>query len=289
MKIAVIGSMNIDKVASVDHIPLKGETLMATHYMETFGGKGANQAVALARLGADVTMFGCVGNDGDGLKTIQHMADEGIHMAHVKEIDEVPTGRAFINVGENDNAIVVVPGANSYVTIDYIDSMMVMLGAMDIIILQNEIPASTVSYILGTYGVLGKTLIYNPAPYREVEAKDLQRATYITPNESEAQTLFKLIDRESIAEKCVITKGSEGVDCIYRGVSMTIPAIKCRPADTTGAGDTFNGALAYGISKDKTLPEAIAFANTAAGISTEKPGAQGGMPVLAEVLERMER
>lgn len=287
MKIAVVGSMNIDKVAKVDHIPLKGETLLATDYMETFGGKGANQAVALARLGADVTMFGCVGKDGDGLKTIQHMISEGVQMAHVKQVDQVPTGCAFINVGEGDNAIVVVPGANKEVTVDYIRQMATVLQGMDILLFQNEIPMRTVTYLLATYGDQGQVLIYNPAPYRPLKAEDIQKASYITPNASEAKALFEVIEPAVIGEKCIITKGRHGVDCLFEGKKMTIPAIKCKPVDTTGAGDTFNGALAYGLGQGMVLPQAIAFANTAAGISTEQAGAQGGMPTLEDVLAAM--
>jgi len=287
MKIGVIGSINMDKVASVDHIPLKGETLLAKSYMETFGGKGANQCVAVARLGGDITMFGCVGNDGDGQKVLVHMKDVGVHTDHIKIIDDVATGCAFINVGEGDNAIVVVQGANNYVTKAYVMDQGEALADMDIILIQNEIPTETIEFVLESYGGGDQLIIYNPAPYKSIQGDLLSKATYITPNEHEVIELQKESQGNYPKASLIITRGAMGSD-FYNGTTwQNVPAIECMPIDTTGAGDTFNGALAYGLSQEMSLEEAVRFANTAAGIATEKEGAQLGMPSLGLVEARL--
>jgi len=285
MKIGVIGSMNLDKVAKVDHIPLKGETLLAESYMETYGGKGANQAVSVAKFGGDVTMFGCVGDDSDGARTIDHMIQEGVNMDPVETIINAPTGRAFICVGEEDNTIVVISGANSYVTREYLERKQQRIEEMDIRLLQNEIPMPSIEWILEKLGDR-KQVIYNPAPYREVDMNLLKKATWITPNESEAANLLDHEEGPEIQPKCILTRGSKGIAFMEDGHVIRVHAIKCSPVDTTGAGDTFNGALAYGLSQEWTLTKSVKFANVAGGMSTEKEGAQKGMPSLEEVNKR---
>lgn len=285
MKIGVVGSINMDKVATVAHIPRKGETLLASNYMETFGGKGANQAVAIAKLGGDVTLFGCVGDDWDGQRTMAHMKEVGVAMDAVETIAKTPTGRAFINVGEKDNTIVVVSGANSHVTEAYLAGQRQRIEAMDILLIQNEIPGPSVTWLLENFGP-HKTIIYNPAPYRDMDRAVVKKATWLTPNESEAASLLGQEADMALQSKCLLTRGSKGIAYMEYGQVKRIPAIDCHPVDTTGAGDTFNGALAYGLAKAWSLERAITFANVAAGISTEKEGAQQGMPTLEKVMAR---
>lgn len=293
MKIAVIGSLNMDKVCQLDRIPSPGETLKADKYFEAFGGKGANQAVAAAKLGGDVSFIGCVGADDDGRRMIENMAKHGIHVEGIRVVEETVTGRAFINLGNQDNAIVIVPGANDYVTIDYVKACQSIMESADIILLQNEIPMETNEYILQTYGN-SKQVIYNPAPYSEMDSESLLKATWITPNESESVLMFTALasgglDRDDIKEKLIVTMGSEGVQFFEDGLKQKVEASRCEVLDTTGAGDTFNGALAFGLSQGKPLKEAIKLANVAAGMSTEALGAQEGMPEIDQVLERLEK
>lgn len=285
MKIGIVGSMNIDKVCIVDRLPGNGDTLLAHDYIETYGGKGANQAVAAARLGGDVTMFGCLGDDSDGDSILAHMIEEGIEMTSVKVLEKVPTGCAFISVARGDNAIVVVPGANAHVTMDYLEAHRERLESMDILLLQNEIPMSSVAYVMGTYGQGRKTIIYDPAPSRKIEGETLMKATWITPNESETASLYSIVSEKDIRDRCLVTLGKKGVKAFVHGEQVLIPAIDIDPVDTTGAGDTFNGALAFALSQGRAMPEALTFANAAAGLSTTKEGAQTGMPTLEEVEE----
>ena len=286
MKAAVIGSMNMDKVVSVDHFPKRGETLIAQGFMETFGGKGANQAVAIARLGGDVTMYGCVGDDGDGDRIIAAMRAVGVNMDQVEKVKDTPTGRAFICVGEGDNAIVVVSGANEKVDEAYLKRHLEAIKEADFIIMQNEIPMTSVAWILENLGD-EKKIIYNPAPYMPIDMKYLKKATWITPNESEAANLLDTPEGPELQPKCILTRGSKGVAYMEDGHVERAKPIVCKPVDTTGAGDTFNGAFGYGLSQGWSLGRSVVFANTAAGISTEKEGAQQGMPTLEEVERRL--
>jgi ribokinase len=288
MKKAVFGSMNIDKVCVVDRIPQIGETIKASAYFESFGGKGANQAVAIAKLSAKVSMIGCVGVDGYGDKIITYMNDLGIDMSGVKALDDAVTGSAFIYIGENDNTIVIVGGANDQVNTLYLNQVEAVIEEADVLLLQNEIPKTTVEYVLNTYGER-KTIIYNPAPYFTIDTKALIKATWITPNESEAELMKMNLGDHDIDKQLIITKGSEGVTYYENGELKQLAASTCTVKDTTGAGDTFNGALAYALSKDWSISEAVSFANTAAGISTERIGAQGGMPNIEQVMERMKQ
>ncbi len=289
MKLAVVGSINMDMTVTAPRIPLKGETLMGESIRYIPGGKGANQAVAMAKLGAEVEMFGCVGADSNGEKMLQNFKEVGVKTNHIQVLKDVPTGIAMITVGDNDNTIVVVPGANGKVDKAYIDSVKSELESFDMVILQHEIPLDTVHYVVEICHEKGIKVVLNPAPAAEVPMEIIEKVTYVTPNEHEAVLIFgdKLTTEELLKkypEKLVITQGARGVStCLANGEVLTVPARRAQVADTTGAGDTLNGAFSVQIATGKDMESALIYANTAASLSTEKFGAQTGMPTAEEV------
>lgn len=289
MKLAVVGSINMDMTVTAERIPLKGETLLgdSIHYIP--GGKGANQAVAMARLGAQVEMFGCVGDDSNGEKVLENLRKEGVETRHIKVLKDVPTGIALITVGENDNTIIVVPGANGKADLSYTDSIKEVLKEFDLVVLQQEIPLETIHDLIRFCAEHKIKVILNPAPAAEVPMEIIENVTYLTPNEHEAVLIFgegKTTEEllKKYPEKLVITQGARGVSfCGKDGNIVTVPARPAVVADTTGAGDTLNGAFAVQIAKGAPMEEALRYANTAASLSTEKFGAQTGMPTAKEV------
>lgn len=288
-KIAVIGSLNMDITVYANRIPEKGETVIGNNLQSTPGGKGANQAVAIAKLGGTVEMFGCVGNDCAGISLIDNLNVEGVRTEYIQRMQNIPTGTAIVTVGEANNTIVVVPGANNCVTSAYFDSIVHQVAAYDIIMLQHEIPAAAVDYIINWCHENEKLVILNPAPGRIVSAEILEKVTFLTPNELEAKFLFgaelrveQLLVR--YPNKLIITQGSKGVSIGKpSGAIHTIPAREAEVVDTTGAGDAFNGAFAYQIALGNEICEAARFANTAASIAIGKCGAQGGLPTLNDI------
>lgn len=288
-KIGVVGSINMDMAVTAERIPLKGETLKGWDLNYVPGGKGANQAVAMARLGAQVEMFSCVGDDEAGRKLIQNLRDAGVETKHIKTVPGTPTGLAIITIGESDNTIIVVAGANDCVDIDYVNSVKEAILDCDLILLQHEIPQETNAYTAKLCRENGVDVILNPGPARPVTADLLDNVTYLTPNEHEAVILFgqeKSFEElmKQYPEKLVITQGSRGVStCLKNGDLLQIPARKTQVVDTTGAGDTLNGAFAVAVTRGFSICEALTYANTAASLSTEKSGAQGGMPTEEEV------
>lgn len=295
MKTAVVGSINMDMTVTAERIPLKGETLKGEDIRYIPGGKGANQAVAMAKLGASVEMFGCVGDDDAGRKLLKNLEDTGVGTSSIKVAPGVSTGLAIITVGEHDNTIIVVAGANDKVDREYVDSIREQLFRCDIVLLQHEIPQETIEYVIGICHEQGVKVVLNPGPARPVKESVLDQVDYLTPNEHEAAILFG--SEKSVEEmlrehpgKLVITQGSRGVStCLPSGEILTVPARKANVVDTTGAGDTLNGAFTVEIASGRTMEEALRFANTAASLSTEKFGAQGGMPTYDQVLEAMGR
>lgn len=294
MKLGVVGSINMDMTVTADKIPLKGETIKGYDISYIPGGKGANQAVAAARLGAEVIMFGCVGQDEHGRLLIENLNKEGIQTTHIKTVQNQTTGLAIITIAENDNSIIVVAGANNEVTTSYVDTIKDELLACDMVLLQHEIPQETVEYVINLCYEHKVSVILNPAPARPVSQENIEKINYLTPNEHEAVVLFGT-DRstddilKSYPEKLIITQGSRGVSvCKKDGSILTVPARKAKVVDTTGAGDTLNGAFTVAIAKEDSIEAALRFANAAASLSTEKFGAQGGMPTFHEVLRNLE-
>ncbi len=279
----------MDMTVTAERIPLKGETLRGNSISYIPGGKGANQAVAMAKLGAEVEMFGAVGDDSNGRELLANLKRVGVKTEHIKVCGDVPTGIAMITVAENDNTIVVVPGANGEVDRAYVDEIKPVLEGYDMVVLQHEIPLDTVHYVVEFCAEKGIQAVLNPAPAAEVPMDIIEKVTYVTPNEHEAVLIFgnDLSTEELLRkypEKLIITQGSRGVSaCLKNGEVLTVPARPAKVMDTTGAGDTLNGAFSVRRAMGDDLQTALTYANTAASLSTEKFGAQTGMPTADEV------
>ncbi|GAA0373230.1 ribokinase [Bacillus horti] len=302
-KIAVVGSINLDYVVETNVLPDAGETVLGQGYFFSHGGKGANQAVAASRLGADVFMFGSLGQDETGYSSKENLIHHDINIDHVQEITKAPSGVAFIEVCHSENRIIVVPGANEYTDTAYIKKVANELLAYDVIVFQLETPLEMLEYIIPILHEKGKTTIVNPAPAQRLSENLIEKTTYLTPNEYEYAIIFGIdsdqgSDKSSLNEealqsflikhpnKLVVTCGSKGV-CYSDGQDVIwVPPIQVDPVDSTGAGDTFSGAFAVGIAEGKSLYDSIQFANIAAGLSVMRRGAQSGMPTRAEVEQR---
>ncbi|HDX9543929.1 ribokinase [Bacillus cereus] len=289
--IAVVGSISMDLVAVSKKRPKAGETVIGEAFHTIPGGKGANQAVAAARLGANVAMVGAVGNDDYGTVVRKNLENERIFIDYVVPVTDRTTGIAHIVLAEEDNSIVVVQGANALVNKSVVDRSKDLLVKADMVVLQLEIPLETVKYVLAICEEHNIPVMLNPAPAQVLSEEILEKATYITPNEHECRIV--LDDFTSPIEdllvkypnKLLMTEGSNGVR-FHNGTEIVhVPSIAVDVVDTTGAGDTFNGALAVALSEGETLQKAIRFANIAGGLSVTKLGAQGGMPTRDRVRE----
>lgn len=285
--IGVIGSISTDFVVTTKRVPKQGETVYGQAFETTFGGKGANQAVAAARLGGQVKMFGCVGGDQFGKDTKANLMENGVDVSAVKTINNTTTGSAHITVFEGDNAIVYVPGANQEVTVDYLKSVEDDLLACTYFVIQNEIPMPSIQYLINLADANDIKVTYDPAPFIEIAPDYLEKVDYLLPNETEAKEMFGDIDTNELLSQypaqLLITMGGDGVSYHDGDAPVHVPAIKGDVVDTTGAGDTFSGAFTVALSKGNNLSDAIQFAAIAGSLSVQKFGAQGGMPTIEEL------
>ncbi|WHY77149.1 ribokinase [Neobacillus sp. WH10] len=294
-KVTVIGSMNMDLVVKTAAIPKLGETVFGQSFSTLPGGKGANQAVACARLGADVKMVGCVGNDAFGTELIATLRNEGVNTSYVEPVPHCSTGIASINVQEGDNSIIVVPGANFAVTREVVAKAEEAIKQADIVLLQLEIPLDAVTEAVNIANKYKIPVIVNPAPAQILPKELVDKITYLTPNEYE---LAILITGQPVVEssfnemmsklpgKVVMTKGSNGAYFVDHNLELYHQqAFKVEAVDTTGAGDTFNAVFAVQIAKGNSVKEAMTYAAMASAISVTKFGAQGGMPTAKDVDE----
>ncbi|MFJ5236059.1 ribokinase [Pseudomonas neuropathica] len=295
--VVVIGSLNMDLVTRAPRLPVGGETLIGHSFATVSGGKGANQAVAAARLGAQVAMVGCVGSDDYGVQLRNALLAEQIDCQAVSTVDD-SSGVALIVVDDNSqNAIVIVAGANGAMTPAVIDRFDAVLQAAEVIICQLEIPDATVGHALKRARALGKIVILNPAPAsRPLPADWFAAIDYLIPNESEATVLSGLpVDSQETAEsaasqliamgagKVIITLGAQG-SLFANGQSFEhFPAPKVKAVDTTAAGDTFVGGFAAALANGKSEAEAIRFGQIAAALSVTRAGAQPSIPTLSDV------
>lgn len=285
-KIVVIGSLNADLITVTQRFPRIGETVIGENFKFLPGGKGANQAVCAAKLGADVQMIGCIGNDSNGKFLQDNFKKYHIDTSSIQVLDAVPSGVAQITIAGNDNSIIVVAGANEKLTPEMIDRYQNSIKAADIVLLQLEIPMPTVEYVVDLCHDNNLPVILNPAPVKKLNQNIIKKVTYLTPNQLELTDIFHRPKEDVLKEypnKVIMTAGSAGVYYHDGQHLLNLPAEKTDVVDTTGAGDTFNGALAFGLSKKMTLPEAIEFANKAAAKTIEKIGAQTAMPTLEEL------
>ncbi|MBB5172393.1 ribokinase [Texcoconibacillus texcoconensis] len=282
-KVTVIGSANMDLVTSTKRMPNQGETILGNGFDTFPGGKGANQAVAAARLGAEVNFICSVGDDIFGHELLENLKKERIHLPNVKPVTDTPTGVATILLSDGDNRIIVTPGANANVTKETIDKNQDVIQHSDIVLVQMEIPRETVEYVIERCHIWQVPIIVNPAPALHLSAHHWDMATWITPNESEKEALFSESDYHNWKQKMIITRGKQGASYWTDEKEIVVPTENKTVVDTTGAGDTFNGALAVSIAEGKTLEDAIGYANKAASISVTRYGAQGGMPLKEEI------
>ncbi|MGC5772906.1 ribokinase [Paenibacillus pabuli] len=290
-KICVIGSSSMDLVVTSSRRPGAGETVLGDSFKTVPGGKGANQAVAAARLGAEVAMIGRVGDDAFGTAILNNFKANGVNTQNVKPVTHMESGTAHIVLAEGDNSIVVVEAANRELTPDYINELAEVIQSADIVLIQQETPEETVVRVSEICDQSGTPLLLNPAPARKVPDTVIEKAAYITPNEHEAEILFQgITPAEALRKypnKLFITEGSNGVRYFDGEQEIVVPAYKVEPVDTTGAGDTFNAAFAVALAEGKPLQDSIRFANRAASLSVTKFGAQGGMPMRNEVEESL--
>lgn len=296
-RIRVIGSSNTDMVIKTEKLPAPGETILGGTFLMNPGGKGANQAVAAARLGGKVTFITKRGNDLFGNQAVGLLMREGIHTQYIVKDMELPSGVALITVDSTgENSIVVAPGSNGNLLQEDIPTAVFETTKYEILLLQLEIPINTVEYSAVAASEKGIKVILNPAPARKLSDNLLMHTWLITPNETEAEIItgVKITDIPS-AEKAaeiimkrgvknvIITLGEAGAYIKSENFTGLIPGIKVIPVDTTAAGDVFNGALAVALSEGKVLNEAVVFANKAASISVTRMGAQASAPYRNEI------
>lgn len=297
-RILIVGSSNTDMVIKTQKFPSPGETILGGKFLMNAGGKGANQAVAAARTGGNVTFVGKIGNDIFGKQAVQQLKEEGINVDFVSVDEENPSGVALITVdSKGENSIVVAPGSNGTLSSSDFDKASNVLDESEYVLMQLEIPISTVEHIAQMAGKKQKKVVLNPAPAARLSDELLKNISIITPNESEAELLtgIKVTDEQSALkaasllhakgiETVIITMGAAGAFLLSQGKHEIIRAPKVEPVDTTAAGDTFNGALVVALSEGKSITESIAFANKAAAISVTRIGAQASVPYRKEIL-----
>jgi ribokinase len=288
-RIAVVGSINMDLVTQAPRFPQPGETLLGERFVTVPGGKGANQAVAAARLGAQVALVGALGRDAFGTQLHAGLMREGVDLTHVRRLEDVASGTASITVAAGENSIVVVPAANAQVTPAQVEAAAGVLARADALLVQMEIPLETIEATLRLGQRLGVPVILNPAPAQRLPAAWLQRARYVTPNQHELAVLLGAdadADVRALMQRAdlplVLTRGREGAWFCERGDAVQHqPAFAVPVVDSTGAGDTFNAALAVFLHEG--LPQAVRKACAAAALAVGRLGAQAGMPRAPEL------
>ncbi|ARK22354.1 MULTISPECIES: ribokinase [Sporosarcina] len=288
--ITVIGSANMDVIAQADKFPLQGETVRGKGFQTAPGGKGANQAVACARLGQQVQLIGTTGTDSFAEMIVDNLQEQGVDTSYIKKV-EGPSGVAVILLTEGDNRIISIPGANHALTPERIEELKPVIRASDFVMMQLELPTDTVWYVLKLCKELQVPVMMDPAPSSSFQLEYMSYVRYLTPNETECAQLFGTSIEETVTNypnQLLVTLGKDGV-CYHDGERViSVPGVPAKVVDTTGAGDTFNGALANRIVQGSDLQSAIQFANVAASLSVGKFGAQGGMPTTQEVLSGIE-
>jgi ribokinase len=296
-RILVIGSANVDFVVTVDRLPAPGETVTEGTLLVNHGGKGANQAVAARRLGAEVRLIGCVGADGSGQQIVTGLAAEGIGVGGVVTASAAATGTALIMVDANGaNQIAVAPGANRRLTVADVERRGDDFEWADVVVCQLEIPLETAIRALEIARRHAATTILNPAPVRPLDARVWPLVDYLTPNAGEAERLsgFRADGPSGAADAAralraggvgavVVTLGEHGALACTRDRNLHVPAFSVSVIDTTAAGDAFSGALAVALAEGTGLPDALRFANAAAALACTRRGAQASLPARAEV------
>lgn len=299
--VVVAGSLNVDEMVGVAHIPRPGETLLGEDVIESVGGKGANQAVAAARLGRCVAGIGLVGSDDAGATVRRRLSDEGVRVDAIGTVQRIPTGKAFVFFdGSGENTIVVSPGANAWLRSATVREARELLANAPVVTIQMEIPDEAITEVVR---LAGGMVILNPAPARAVPVEVLQRVDVLVPNRSElgvlagepeprtpaqaqepAQQLGQQLARgRSGPAAVVVTLGDEGALLVHDGNATHCPAPEVPVVDSTGAGDAFCGALADALVRGLTLEAAVARAVRAAALTVSAVGAQAAMPTAEQL------
>ena len=296
-KILVIGSLNMDLVTMSERHPKLGETIIGKSFFQIPGGKGGNQAVAIAKLGGDVTMFGCVGKDSHGDILIEELKKNNVNIDCIKK-GERNTGIAAIVVDENaDNTIIVVPGANFELSIDDIDKNIELIKNADIVLLQLEIPIDVVEYILKKSKEYNKITILNPAPAEKLSIEIIKNVDYLVPNETELELLSGmptdsqeevLVAAEKLMDmgvkNLIVTMGKNGSIFIGEEKVVKVGIHKVKAVDPTAAGDSFIGGVIRMLAEGKKIEEAMEFGARVGAITVTKEGAQSSLPTWDEVV-----
>lgn len=296
-KILAVGSSNMDLVIHADKLPKPGETIICNNFLRYHGGKGANQAVAAARLGGEVSFITKVGNDDFGNELASSYVLEGMDCRGVLRSDSATTGVAFINVDrKGENSITVAQGANKNLTVVDLQNLTYLIDECDIVLVQLEIPMDTVNYLVRYAGRKMKTIILNPAPAQLLSDETLSMLFALTPNESETELLtgVHVEDEESAlraanmlfkkgVKNVIITMGAKGAYFIDQDEHLLIPAPRVNAVDTTAAGDIFNGAFAVALANRRSIKESIEYACQVSSISVTRHGAQSSAPYQNEI------
>lgn len=304
MHVLVVGSLNMDLVVRMPQIPRPGETLLGGVFKTFPGGKGANQAVAAARLGARVTMVGCVGNDAFGKEMRDMLAAEGIDNTHVLIHPEMATGVALIQVDDRgQNSIAVASGANFQLTREDVERTIGVISEFDVLVMPLETPMETIRAAAQMASQRGAKVLLNPAPAQTLDRSLLELVDVLIPNEYEAAIMTGISALSSDAEtrdaaakllalgtrKLIITRGSQGAMLFEQNTESTISAFPVNVVDTTAAGDCFVGALAVALCEDKPLLDAAEFASAAAALAVTRDGAQPSLPRREEVMQFLDQ
>lgn len=293
-RITVVGSSNVDLIATVKALPAPGETVLGKNFVQAMGGKGANQAVGAARLGADVTFVARIGDDAYGEACLSAYQTEGIQTDFVLKTPATPNGVALIGVADNgENNIIVISGANMKLTPQDVQQATEVIRGADVLLLQLEVPLESVMAAAEIAHQHGVKVILNPAPYQELPRELLQKVSVLTPNEHEAAQMLNHAPQtdEALAngllgmgvQGAVITRGAQGALVAGSWGRVTVPTYPVKAVDTTGAGDAFNAGLAVAMAEGRSLHEAAQFAAAVAALSVTKTGAQPSLPTRAEV------
>ena len=296
-KLVVLGSINVDHIVSLVQFPRPGETVTGNQYQVAFGGKGANQAVAAGRSGADIAFIACVGQDDMGERIRQQLADDRIDVTPLATVEGESTGVALIFVnGEGENSIGIYSGANAALTTDLVDKQHQVIADADALLMQLESPLDSVLAAAHIARQNQTQVILNPAPATELSDELLSLVDIITPNETEAQTLTGVsVKTDNDAAKAaqvlhdkgigsvLITLGQRGVWLSEQGKGQRIPGFRVEAIDTIAAGDTFNGALITALLENKTMEQSVRFAHAAAAIAVTRHGAQPSVPWRDEI------
>ncbi len=299
-KIVVVGSANTDFVLTVPALPSHGETVLGDQFRVVRGGKGANQAVAAARLGADVTLVARLGTDSFGDESLAAYRQEGIHTDFVLQDPDIHSGVALIMVNEQgENLIGVGPGANSHLSVENVQAATAVIQQADCLLLQLEVPLGVVQAAVEIARRNGVKVILNPAPARKLPQEILEGVDYLTPNQTEAAILAGQnpsdIGTDSLpglasilsVPNVVVTLGSKGAGILQNGQMTLVPPFSIKPVDTTASGDAFNGALAVALARGEDLPQAVRYANAAGAITATRLGAQPSLPTREELAQFM--